>query len=89
MLNEEIPFESNSFDFIFVRSAGLWYTNSQWEEIILPELIRILKPGGYLEFMDVEMKIFGEGQAPIMTKYAERCLYFFFFLHSKKINIYL
>ena len=75
MLNDEIPFESNFFDFIYVRSAGLWYTNSQWEEIILPELIRILKPGGYLEFMEAEMELFGEGpETPIMTKHVEKCL---------------
>lgn len=86
-LDYEIPFEDNTFDFIYAHSARLWYTDTQWKEIIIPELIRILKPGGYLEFMEAEMQLFGEGpETPIMTQYAEK---FRALLRSHKINPYM
>ncbi|CAB5384765.1 unnamed protein product [Rhizophagus irregularis] len=86
-LNDKIPFENNFFDFIFVHSAILWYSSSQWKEIIIPELIRILKPGGYLEIMEAEIKLYGEGpETPILTKHIEK---FRASLRSHKINPYL
>jgi ubiquinone/menaquinone biosynthesis C-methylase UbiE len=86
-LDDKIPFQNNSFDFIYVRSAILWYTELQWKEIIIPELIRILKPGGYLEVMEAEMELFGEGpKTPIMTKHIKK---FRTMLRSRKINPYM
>ncbi|PKK72775.1 S-adenosyl-L-methionine-dependent methyltransferase [Rhizophagus irregularis] len=46
-----LPFEKNTFDFVFQRFLTSSYTNKQWEKVI-NELIRILKPGGYLELME-------------------------------------
>ncbi|RIA86625.1 hypothetical protein C1645_878552 [Glomus cerebriforme] len=87
ILNDGIPFENDFFDFIYVRSAILWYTVSQWKEIIIPELIRVLKPGGYLEIMEAELKLFGEDtETPIMTKHVEK---FRALLRSRKIDSYM
>ena len=73
-LDDEIPFEDNFFDFIYVHHARFWYTDSQWKNIIVPELIRVLKPGGYLEFTEAEMQLFGEGpETPVITEHAEKC----------------
>ncbi|GBB96127.1 hypothetical protein RclHR1_02690012 [Rhizophagus clarus] len=86
-LNDKIPFENDFFDFIFVHSTILWYSSDQWEEFVIPELIRVLKPGGYLEIMEAELKLHGEGpETPIMTKHIEK---FRASLRSHKINPYL
>ena len=45
-----LPFEKNTFDFVFQRFLSSSHTNKQWEEVI-NELIRVLKSGGYLELM--------------------------------------
>ncbi|CAG8458863.1 2382_t:CDS:2 [Paraglomus occultum] len=47
-----LPFESNSFDYVFARALVAVYTRSQWTELAIPEYTRIIKPGGWLELME-------------------------------------
>ncbi|CAG8458865.1 2383_t:CDS:2 [Paraglomus occultum] len=47
-----LPFESNSFDYVFARALVSVYTRSQWTELAIPEYTRIIKPGGWLELME-------------------------------------
>jgi len=48
-----LPFPDNTFD--FVRQRYLLYTIDwqAWKEKVVKELIRVTKPGGYIEIMDV------------------------------------
>ena len=48
-----LPFPDNTFDFVrqgFVVISINWQA---WKEKVVKELIRITKPGGYIEIMDV------------------------------------
>jgi chemotaxis methyl-accepting protein methylase len=55
-----IPFYPNSFDYIFMRSMVLCFTESQYEQII-KESIDILKPNGYLELCEGEVNFHNMG----------------------------
>lgn len=43
-----LPFEDNSFDFVFQRFLILGIPSDKWE-FVIRELTRVLKPGGFLE----------------------------------------
>ncbi|RUS15307.1 hypothetical protein BC937DRAFT_92627 [Endogone sp. FLAS-F59071] len=43
-----LPFEDNTFDFVFQRAQVLCYKVTDWP-IALKEMIRVCKPGGYVE----------------------------------------
>ncbi|KAG9305826.1 hypothetical protein G9A89_001115 [Geosiphon pyriformis] len=47
-----LPFQDNYFDFIYLRNMSLEFTVKQCKEIVIPELTRIVKPGGFIECMD-------------------------------------
>lgn len=46
--NEGLPYDDNRFDFIVIRFCAWEYSESEWKDII-KELIRCLKPGGWVE----------------------------------------
>ncbi|CAG8571309.1 27036_t:CDS:2, partial [Dentiscutata erythropus] len=60
-----LPFEDNSFDFIYQRFMGLALTEEQWP-ILLLELVRVTKPGGWIEFMECDFQFDNEG--PISSR---------------------
>jgi ubiquinone/menaquinone biosynthesis C-methylase UbiE len=51
---EGLPFEDNSFDFVHMRFAIMEFTEEQWEEKVVKELVRVCKPGGWVEFLEIE-----------------------------------
>lgn len=51
-LMEGLPFPDDTFDFVHQR----FFTSvneADWEKYILPEMIRVLKPGGWVELMEM------------------------------------
>ncbi|RIB10444.1 S-adenosyl-L-methionine-dependent methyltransferase, partial [Gigaspora rosea] len=50
-----LPFEDNTFDFVYQRFMGLALTEEQWP-ILLLELVRVTKPGGWIEFMECDLQ---------------------------------
>ncbi|RIB24017.1 S-adenosyl-L-methionine-dependent methyltransferase [Gigaspora rosea] len=50
-----LEFEDNSFDYIHARSLVTYFNDHEWEAYVIPELTRILKPGGFLECFDDEV----------------------------------
>ena len=44
-----IPCKNNTFDFIHMRSMIRCFSNTEWKTVILPEIFRICKPGGWIE----------------------------------------
>ncbi|CAB4394906.1 unnamed protein product [Rhizophagus irregularis] len=58
---KRLPFEDNSFDFIHIQFLNFDITELQWETIVFQELARILKPGGWLEFCEMEYGILNYG----------------------------
>ncbi|RIA88681.1 S-adenosyl-L-methionine-dependent methyltransferase [Glomus cerebriforme] len=44
-----LPFSDNTFDFVRMSSMVSCFTEVEWRTIVMDELLRVLKPGGYLE----------------------------------------
>ncbi|CAG8607726.1 17928_t:CDS:2 [Dentiscutata erythropus] len=61
------PFEDNSFDFIHLRFCWYSFTFDQWRTTAIKELVRLLKPGGWLEFVDISLD--GEHLGPVTTDF--------------------
>ncbi|CAG8488606.1 2893_t:CDS:2 [Ambispora leptoticha] len=61
-----LKFSNESFDFVHMSLMGLWLTQEQYEKVVLPELIRLVKPGGWIEIMEPELEIYNAG--PRITK---------------------
>ncbi|RIA88298.1 S-adenosyl-L-methionine-dependent methyltransferase [Glomus cerebriforme] len=52
-----LPFKDDEFDLVYIQNSSICFTESQWKEIVIPEMIRVTKPNGWIEFMEVELKI--------------------------------
>lgn len=52
----------NSFDFVYMRFLITAFTEEEWNKAI-QELIRVLKPGGWLELMEGDLVFNPEGPA--------------------------
>ncbi|RIA99729.1 S-adenosyl-L-methionine-dependent methyltransferase [Glomus cerebriforme] len=51
-----LPFHDNEFDFTHIESVVYILTRNQWD-FVFSELIRVTKPGGYIEITDLYLKI--------------------------------
>jgi len=49
-----LPFNNNSFDYVFARALVAAYTRPQWTELAIPEYTRVTKPGGGVELMEFD-----------------------------------
>ncbi|CAG8468730.1 11171_t:CDS:2 [Dentiscutata erythropus] len=65
---ERLPFDDNTFDFIFQRFLTGGIPTDKWPSVI-NELVRILKPGGYLEL--AENDIYYTSMGPASEKLIE------------------
>jgi len=52
-LLDGLPFEDDTFDYVFQRLLVSSVPTDKWP-VVIEELIRVLKPGGYLEVSHVE-----------------------------------
>ncbi|CAG8525966.1 11337_t:CDS:2 [Ambispora gerdemannii] len=55
---QRLPFDDNCFDFVYVQFVTLWFTEQQLIENILPECVRVLKPGGWIEISDSDVHLY-------------------------------
>lgn len=55
-LLEGLPFQDNTFDLVFARLVGDSFTEIEWQEKILRELIRLTKPGCWVEIMQSDSR---------------------------------
>ncbi|CAG8778867.1 17236_t:CDS:2, partial [Cetraspora pellucida] len=51
-----LPFDDNTFDYVFQRYMFGGYPKEKWP-FIINELVRVLKPGGYVELLEPSMMI--------------------------------
>ncbi|CAB4409929.1 unnamed protein product [Rhizophagus irregularis] len=51
---EGLPFEDDSFDFVHMRFVLMEFTEEQWEEKVIKELVRVCKPNGWIELLEIE-----------------------------------
>ncbi|KAF0556070.1 S-adenosyl-L-methionine-dependent methyltransferase [Gigaspora margarita] len=76
-----LPFPSESFDFVHIRFAVTSYTQEQWINIVIPEIIRVCKRNGWIEHMEWDAKLINEG--PNLKKLTDTIIEF---TASKNIN---
>ncbi|CAG8727610.1 28551_t:CDS:2, partial [Dentiscutata erythropus] len=50
-VQERIPFDDNTFDFVFQRYLIGGHSKEKWPNVI-NEMVRVLKPGGFLELCE-------------------------------------
>ncbi|RIB27805.1 S-adenosyl-L-methionine-dependent methyltransferase [Gigaspora rosea] len=55
-----LPFPDNHFDFVYMRNLIIAFTEDEWNTVI-GELIRVVKPGGWIELMEGNLEFEGEG----------------------------
>ncbi|CAG8499530.1 5523_t:CDS:2 [Diversispora eburnea] len=56
-----IPFENESFDFIHIKDCLPYFPGKLSKEQVFSELVRLLKPGGWLEIIEFEGKMYNAG----------------------------
>ncbi|CAG8461537.1 16222_t:CDS:2 [Acaulospora morrowiae] len=61
-----LPFSSDEFDYVHLSFMNGCFTDDQWQNIVIPELIRVLKPGGWLELYDVD--VFTHKGGPLINR---------------------
>ncbi|RUS26342.1 S-adenosyl-L-methionine-dependent methyltransferase, partial [Jimgerdemannia flammicorona] len=66
-----LPFPDKSFDFVYQRSMTLCYTLDQWE-FVIDELIRVTKPGGWIQLVEIDMRF--DSRGPQFTQWNETFL---------------
>ncbi|PKC02614.1 S-adenosyl-L-methionine-dependent methyltransferase [Rhizophagus irregularis] len=50
-----LPYDDNTFDYVFSRFKGFSYTIKDWK-FVISEICRVCKIGGYIEFMEKDVK---------------------------------
>ncbi|CAG8606382.1 3488_t:CDS:2 [Acaulospora colombiana] len=65
-------FKDNSFDYLHMRFCWSHFTRDQWRNVVLSELMRVIKPGGWLEIVDFSVD--AQNKGPIATKYLQRII---------------
>lgn len=49
-----LSYPDNTFDFVHQRLLCPVFPQKQWESLVIPELTRITKPGGWIEFVEAD-----------------------------------
>ncbi|RHZ88793.1 hypothetical protein Glove_21g367 [Diversispora epigaea] len=57
----DLPFETNYFDYIHLGDMGFCFTEYEFDYVVIPECIRILKPGGWIEFQETNRTMNNKG----------------------------
>ncbi|CAG8825543.1 17236_t:CDS:2, partial [Gigaspora rosea] len=52
---ETLPFDNNTFDYIFQRILYVGIPGNNWP-LVVNELVRVLKPGGYIELLEIDFQ---------------------------------
>ncbi|CAG8800642.1 10142_t:CDS:2 [Gigaspora margarita] len=55
-----LPFLDDTFDFVYMGLLVTAFTITEWEKVI-PELVRVTKQGGWIEFMESDFQYYNEG----------------------------
>ncbi|ORZ11904.1 hypothetical protein BCR42DRAFT_332456 [Absidia repens] len=48
-----LPFENDTFEFVMQRLSTPAYSSNQWK-CVVGELVRVTRPGGYLQFIEID-----------------------------------
>ncbi|PKK77637.1 S-adenosyl-L-methionine-dependent methyltransferase [Rhizophagus irregularis] len=67
-----LPFPDSTFDFVHIRFMIFDLTETQWEQFMYSELMRVCKIGGWIEISDPESKLINEGPVTERINYSFR-----------------
>ncbi|CAG8555646.1 10712_t:CDS:2 [Ambispora gerdemannii] len=56
-----LPFPDNTFDYIHMRRMISSFKEHEFQDKILPELVRVLRPGGWVEIMEIDNELVNGG----------------------------
>ncbi|CAG8592962.1 8161_t:CDS:2, partial [Ambispora gerdemannii] len=70
------------FDFVHQKFMFVAFTQTQWEEKVIPELVRLTRPGGWIEIVEAEANLTSDGDSSKRFVNAFRD-----FMVSKEMNI--
>jgi ubiquinone/menaquinone biosynthesis C-methylase UbiE len=56
-----LPFLDDTFDFVHMRLLVTAFSSKEWEERVIPELARVTRQGGWVEFMESDIQYYHEG----------------------------
>lgn len=74
-----LPYEDNSFDYVFQRFMTGCFTDAEWL-VAIKELIRVTKPGGWVELGKL-MKNVRDGRNDSQIILKRHTVYTYIFLH--------
>jgi len=69
-----LPFLDDTFDFVHMRLLVTAFSAKEWTEKVIPELVRITRQGGWVEFMESDVQYYNEG--PTTQRLTNACMYF-------------
>ncbi|CAB4439176.1 unnamed protein product [Rhizophagus irregularis] len=58
---EGLALEDNTFDFVHLRCITLIFTDEEWSNKVIKELIRVCKPGGWIEIVELDCQYINQG----------------------------
>ncbi|CAG8498255.1 7677_t:CDS:2 [Dentiscutata heterogama] len=76
-----LPFDDNTFDFVYMSNLVRYLSTKQWEDIVIKELVRVSKPYAFIEVMEGDLTLHNKG--PVTTKLHEA---FLASMHAKGIS---
>ncbi|RHZ81969.1 hypothetical protein Glove_115g26 [Diversispora epigaea] len=56
-----LTFKDNEFDYVHSSKMGTVFKDEEWINKVIPELIRVTKPQGWIEFSDVDIRLIDAG----------------------------
>lgn len=69
-VNESLPFGNGSFDFVHQQLLASNISNKDWE-FVINEIVRVTKPLGHIELMEMDLVPYQQG--PVTIKLHEAC----------------
>ncbi|CAG8437519.1 4419_t:CDS:2 [Ambispora gerdemannii] len=58
-----LPYEDSSFDFVHEKFMVSAFTEEQWKKNVIPEIIRLTRPDGWVELLERDTFIISDGNA--------------------------
>ncbi|CAG8639570.1 3903_t:CDS:2, partial [Dentiscutata heterogama] len=68
-LLDGLPFPDGTFDFVYQRFMSSALEESQWRDEVIAELVRVIKPGGWIELMELDIVCTEDVNAPTYQKF--------------------
>ncbi|RIB04559.1 S-adenosyl-L-methionine-dependent methyltransferase [Gigaspora rosea] len=68
-LLDGLPFPDGTFDFVYQRFMSSALEESQWRDEVIAELVRVIKPGGWIELMELDVVCTEDTNAPTYQRF--------------------